>query len=168
MSMETENKFLDLSKLLSGETERIPFDLGPFPEPCGENGIEVSEIRFFGEATNPSDSIHLTATVTGTLTAPCARCLTLVKRPFSATVSYPVVTSEGESEEEVLLAEGQKVDLTSLMQETIVTELPLRLLCKEDCKGLCPKCGTDLNLGSCSCEHKEIDPRLAGLADFFK
>ena len=66
------------------------------------------------------------------------------------------------------LAEGQKVDLTSLMQETIVTELPLRLLCKEDCKGLCPKCGTDLNLGSCSCEHKEIDPRLAGLADFFK
>lgn len=168
MTMETENNFLDISKLLSGETESISFDLGPFSDQSEENGILVSELRFFGEAKNLTDTIRLTGTVTGTLTAPCARCLTPVERAFSATVSYPVVTSEEESEEEVLLAEGQKVDLISLMQETVVTEMPLRLLCKEDCKGLCPKCGKDLNTGECGCEHKEIDPRLAGLADFFK
>ncbi len=168
MTMETENNFLDISKLLSGETESISFDLGPFEEPTEENGILVSSLRFFGEANNQSDSIHLIGTVSGTLTAPCARCLASVEDHFTAEVHYPVVTSEDESEEEVLLAEGQKIDLISLMQETVLTEMPLRLLCKEDCKGLCPKCGKDLNTGMCSCEHKEIDPRLQGLADFFK
>lgn len=168
MTMETENKFLDISKLLSGETDRISFDLGPFSEESEENGILVSRLRFFGEAENLTDSIYLTGTVTGTLTAPCARCLVPVERELHCEVSYPVVTSEEESEEEVLLAEGQKVDLITLMQETVLMEMPTRLLCKEECKGLCPKCGKDLNTGECGCEHKEIDPRLAGLADFFK
>lgn len=168
MTMETENNFLDISKLLSDETESISFDLGPFSDQSEENGILVSSLRFFGEAKNLNDSIHLTGTVTGTLTAPCARCLVSVERLLSAEVDFPVVTSAEESEEEVLLAEGQKVDLLSLMQETVITQMPLRLLCKEDCKGLCPKCGKDLNTEKCSCEHKEIDPRLQGLADFFK
>ena len=168
MTMETENNFLDISKLLSGETESIPFDLGPFSEQSEENGILVSSLRFFGEAKSQSDSIYLAGTVTGTLTAPCARCLTPVERLFSADIRFAVVTSEEESEEEVLLAEGQKIDLISLMQETVITYMPMRLLCKEECKGLCPKCGKDLNTEDCKCEHKEIDPRLAGLADFFE
>ena len=46
-------------------------------------------------------------------------------------------------------------------------ELPTKVLCKEDCKGLCPKCGKDLNLGSCDCKTKDIDPRWQALSDLF-
>ena len=83
-------------------------------------------------------------------------------------VNFAISTGPVESEEDTLVAESEKIDLDALAWETLWTNLPLRLLCKEDCKGLCPKCGKDLNEGSCQCDHKEIDPRLAGLADFFK
>ena len=50
----------------------------------------------------------------------------------------------------------------------IVMGLPTKVLCKDDCRGLCPDCGKDLNLGDCGCQKKEVDPRLAALADLLK
>lgn len=56
------------------------------------------------------------------------------------------------------------VDLDELVREQILLALPTRLLCEEDCRGLCPKCGADLNAGACACEQGEVDPRWAALA----
>jgi len=168
MMNELENYFLDLSKLFSGEKKEISFEvqLPCFPEE--ENGIALSSVVFSGTATELSGLIRLVGRVSCELNAPCARCLTPVKESFTAEVDFPVAAEPVESEEETLVAESEKIDLVLLAQETVFTQLPLRLICKEDCLGLCPKCGKDLNLGPCSCEQKEIDPRLAGLADFFK
>lgn len=166
--MDSQTDFLDISKLLSGETEEIPFDLmreDPFPE---ENGIRILSLRFFGRVFNLSGFPRLSGTVTGVFFSPCARCLAPVREPFSLELDLPIETGSEETEEETIVAQGQKIDLDSLSQETVYTNLPLRLICKEDCKGLCPKCGKDLNTGDCGCQTKEIDPRLAGLADFFK
>lgn len=168
MINQTENNFLDISKLLSGETREISFDLEGIFFPFEENEITVSSLRFSGRAYDLSGFIRLSGTVTGSFSSPCARCLAPVNEAFSLELDLSVETGPTESEEEVIVAEGQKIDLVSLSQETVFTNLPLRLLCREDCQGLCPKCGKDLNTGTCDCEHKEIDPRLAGLADFFK
>ena len=62
--------------------------------------------------------------------------------------------------------EGDSIDLDELVREQILLALPTRHLCREDCKGLCQKCGADLNAGDCSCEQGETDPRWAALADF--
>jgi uncharacterized protein len=169
MLKETEKKFLDISKLLSGESEEIPLDLHLDPMKFEEEGIDVSSLRFFGRAFHLSGFFRLIGTVAGVYSAPCARCLAPVKEAFSLNVDLSVETEASpESEEDVIIAEGKKIDLASFLQETVLMNLPLRLLCKEDCKGLCPKCGKDLNSEACDCQHKEIDPRLAGLADFFK
>ena len=57
--------------------------------------------------------------------------------------------------------EGDAVDLDELVREQITLALPSRRLCREECKGLCPKCGADLNAAECSCERGEIDPAAA-------
>ena len=58
-----------------------------------------------------------------------------------------------------------KLDLSQLALEDVFLSLPSKLLCKEDCKGICPQCGKNLNEGPCGCK-KEVDPRLAALLDF--
>ena len=68
----------------------------------------------------------------------------------------------GESDEIELLEDG-KADLGELARTAFILGMDTKTLCSEDCKGLCSRCGADLNLGPCSCK-KEIDPRLAALA----
>ncbi len=168
MINQTENNFLDISKLLSGESARIDFDLSQIPFENEENEITVSSLHFSGYVCDLSGFFRLSGTVTGEYSAPCARCLAPVNESFSLEVDLPLKTESSESETDAIVAEGKKIDLVSLSQDTVYMNLPMRLLCHEDCKGLCPKCGKNLNSGTCECEHKEIDPRLAGLADFFK
>ena len=62
------------------------------------------------------------------------------------------------------MIEDMHFNLDPLVTEDIFLSLPTKILCSEDCKGLCPKCGVNLNLGKCSCK-KEIDPRLAALKE---
>ncbi len=63
--------------------------------------------------------------------------------------------------------EGEELNVTALILEQVTLEVPIKPLCTEDCKGLCPKCGTDLNVGKCDCvSSPKIDPRLAGLKEF--
>ena len=164
----TESKLLDITKLVSGEKAEIPFEFCPIAEDLQENDMSISSICFSGRAFDLSGFIRLTGRVTAVLSAPCARCLAPVREDFSVNVDFPIATEPVESEEETLVTESEKIDLQELALETIYTNLPLRLLCREDCKGLCPKCGVNWNEESCQCKKTEIDPRLAGLADFFK
>ena len=65
--------------------------------------------------------------------------------------------------DDILLLEGDEVDLDELVRVEFILHMDSKTLCSENCKGLCPRCGADLNLGPCSCK-KETDPRLAVLA----
>ena len=72
-------------------------------------------------------------------------------------------TLEDEENDEIVLLEGSEVDLDELVTTAFVLAMDTKNLCSEDCKGLCAKCGADLNLGPCGC-RPEVDPRLAALA----
>lgn len=107
----------------------------------------------------------------------CSRCLgdffQPLSIPFEATYSEeaPVSEASGEGAEVELTAEsidlfpfhGREIDLTEAVQEQVLLALPLRPLCREDCRGLCPRCGADLNQGACECTEKPMDPRFAVL-----
>lgn len=64
--------------------------------------------------------------------------------------------------------DGDVIDLLPVISDTLVAIQPMQNLCRTDCRGLCSKCGHDLNLGDCGCDRRIADPRLAALADFFK
>ncbi|SUY61625.1 ribosomal protein L32 family protein [Clostridium sporogenes] len=65
-----------------------------------------------------------------------------------------------------MLLKNEAIDVTEVIENNIIIELPIKRLCKKNCKGLCQQCGANLNFSKCKCE-KDIDPRLAKLKDFF-
>ena len=103
----------------------------------------------------------------------CSRCLESFEVPIDTTFDLryvPVVENTGGGEQEVgeddlataYYREGM-LDVTDLVREQFVLALPMKPLCTEDCRGLCPECGTNLNKSQCDCAPRWEDPRLAGL-----
>lgn len=117
-----------------------------------------------GEVRNTAELLELSLAARTTLDAVCDRC----GKEFSQDkeIGYRCMLAEelqnGESDEIVLLEDG-KVDAGDLARTAFILGMDSKTLCSEDCKGLCPRCGADLNFGPCSCQ-KEPDPRLAALA----
>jgi uncharacterized protein len=103
----------------------------------------------------------------------CDRCLKMIELPVNADFELEYITgTEYESSEVAELTEaemsvsvfdGHALDVDEIVKEQILLAVPTRMLCREDCKGICPQCGTDRNTGECNCETKEIDPRWAAL-----
>ena len=89
----------------------------------------------------------------------CDRCLT------QATENQ---VHEFEEEFDKAEAVDDVIDITELLRDELLAAQPMKNLCKEDCKGLCPVCGANLNEGECGCEKFIVDPRLAALKNFYK
>jgi uncharacterized protein len=118
-------------------------------------------------------AFRLAGRVQTTLELKCSRCL----EPFTAPVDQafdlryqPHTANTGEGEREIeeddlttAFYENDEIDLGHLMHEQFVLSLPMKPLCGDDCKGLCPVCGTNLNRGTCDCKPVWEDPRLAVL-----
>ena len=103
----------------------------------------------------------------------CDRCLQQIELPVSADFALEYITgSDYESSEMAELTEdamavsvfdGDAIDVDEIVKEQILLAVPTRLLCREDCKGICPECGIDKNTGECQCVTDDIDPRWAAL-----
>lgn len=107
-----------------------------------------------------------------TLLIPCGRCLTDVACPIELDFDREVDMKMTEEERIEALDEnnyicGGNLDVDQLIYNEILINLPTRVLCKDDCKGICSHCGTNLNEGSCQCENESLDPRMAVIRDIF-
>ena len=127
------------------------------------------------------ESVHVRGHLAARLGMQCGRCL----EPFEMALDQElelfylphVKDAEEEDEDEVELSDhdmvvayyrDRRLDLAEVVREQIVLALPLRRLCREDCRGLCPSCGTNRNLAACACKIEEPeDPRLAPLRKLF-
>ena len=160
---------MKIGPLLSGEKDVLVFDV-VFSGDWEWDGLSFHEIRFSGSVNDSAGILRLNGTVQCELTSPCARCLAPVRVCHTVKAEGVVCTEESDedSEEERIPAVGEEIDLLKTAEDALLPELPFRLLCREDCRGLCPVCGKDLNNGDCGCSKQAGDPRLAGLADFFK
>lgn len=157
---------LDVRPILYTPGKRLPFqfslDLSDV-EFAGRYPVS-REVRVSGEARNTGGLLELEFTAGTVLDAVCDRC----GRAFSQEKAVPchcLLAEElenGENDEIELLVDG-RVDVGDLARTAFLLGMDTKTLCSEDCKGLCPRCGADLNLGPCSCK-KEPDPRLAVLA----
>jgi uncharacterized protein len=106
----------------------------------------------------------------------CDRCLerfsSVLNAAFRATLKPKPQVSPGEEVElgrddlETDFYEGDEIDLTSILQDQLLLALPPKSVCREDCRGLCQRCGQNMNRGTCRCTDQEIDPRLEPLKKF--
>jgi len=116
---------------------------------------------------------RLVGTVRTTLEMPCSRCLELFIMPIDQAFDLryqPHAQNSGEGEREIeeddlttAFYENDEIDLGHLMREQFYLALPMKPLCRADCQGLCPVCGTNLNKGTCNCTRDWEDPRFAAL-----
>ena len=144
---------------------------------------QVGPLKVKGEAEillenrgpkNIVEDIRLRAHVKGHFTQQCARCIEPVAQ--NVTIDFDLIFRPGgaddepgeraisEDETEIGYYGSSGLSLEDAVREQVVLTLPGRTLCQPDCKGLCPHCGINRNLGTCECAEKQIDPRLALLA----
>lgn len=99
----------------------------------------------------------------------CDRCLKETVKSYTVNICRVIVVSlENEENDDIAVVPDMQLDLEDFCYPDIVMSLPTKLLCKDSCKGLCSVCGKNLNDGDCGCQTKEIDPRLAALAELLK
>ena len=117
------------------------------------------------------EKIHLEGKTVIDLFIPCDRCLDDVKNHFEIDIDCYVIPnkeSDGIEDDEQSFMDGCILDVDQLITNEIVVALPSKVLCKEDCKGLCTICGSNLNHGECGCDRHIADPRMAAIQDIFK
>jgi uncharacterized protein len=121
----------------------------------------VADLR----AESVVEGILMTGQVTGTMAAECARCLKAFQGPVTAEVCELFVAPGREegADEDAYRVSGTEVALEPMLRDALALALPLRPLCREDCRGICARCGADLNAGPCGCVEDSSDPRWAGL-----
>ena len=144
---------------------------------AGELDLGTDDFRLLSNANAAGEVVkHIAQTdVSGTITVDaefdCTRCLTPVKQEFKVAfdVSYITEIPEGATAEveagdlDTAVLADESLDLKEVVREQILLNLPEQVFCKEDCRGLCQKCGANRNLINCNCEEKEIDPRWSAL-----
>lgn len=117
-----------------------------------------------GKIEHSGKDIHAQGKVQTVVELYCSRCLKPVtysidSRFFAAVVDENCQKDLSETEEDVVFQGDGIADLTPLVQEVIISDIPISVLCQEECRGLCPNCGKDLNTGTCNCRDDNIDPR---------
>lgn len=115
--------------------------------------------------------VYLRVRVSGQALTTCDRCLEPFERTFAEDCLWIFTPEpellEQEQEDVYLLAPGQtEIDVAREVREALILMLPIKMLCSEECKGLCPHCGANLNHETCTCHIEEIDPRWAKLTKF--
>lgn len=157
---------LDLKPMLRGETNRMAVDFDVASD--APAGVTFGQIKLRGVITNQGGYMRLEAMAEVPYNGDCARCLSPVsgvyRMPFERTVVTEGTLTEEQEEDnidEYVILQNGVLDIDDLLREALILSFPMRLLCREDCPGLCPICGKPLSEGSCSCRTKEIDPRWA-------
>ena len=171
MNDDTGTMELDLGRVETRST--FSFDR-TFDLPTPEGGNAACVVAVNATVNRSASSYCVEARVKGNMCAECHRCLVSFELPVDTTFTF-VLNCGGESplpggvEEDIVsipvTGEGT-FDLYPRVREALILEIPIKLLCREDCRGVCRKCGVNLNEGECECDPRIGDPRWGALRNF--
>ena len=164
---------LDLSRLRTG-VERLTRQFQPDEfGPADEEFRIAAPVDLEVEAHKDSNKVRLTGRVRTTLQLACSRCLEPFDVPVDSPIDalfLPLSSNVGEGEREigsddlgVSYYEHDTIDLAAVMREQFYLALPMKPLCRAECRGLCPVCGVNRNRETCSCQVEWVDPRFEAL-----
>ncbi|MEG0895205.1 MAG: DUF177 domain-containing protein [Oscillospiraceae bacterium] len=151
---------LDVQKVFLGDSISIDtkIDLKLLSEDS-----DFTPITLKGEISNKAGIVYFNYNVCFSLQLQCDRCLQQFNKDYDLNFSQILVNFDTENDEYIQL-EDYKLNIEEVILTDILLTLPSKILCSNDCKGLCSKCGKNLNLGVCGCIEKKIDPRLQVLS----
>ena len=171
---------INLDKLIRREIDKIDLNFSQKIDTinyCDNSYKLTSPINVNGKVSNTNKGLYLDIDVDFTILDNCARCLDEVEVPIEYSIEGFLVKEgfdEDEFEEDdAFIYDGKELNLISIIEQTLDFNIPARILCSDDCEGLCHECGANLNKQECSCsenanDEEIIDPRFAKLKDIFK
>lgn len=167
---------INISELISTKGKsasyEVPIEAGQFELEEGYPYIEKQPVRLTLTHAD-GGKISYEGQIDVTLEIPCSRCLTPVPVRMNFEFGDELFLKPQEDEEklwigDVSFIDGNSLDVDRLVFDEILMRLPMKVLCRSDCKGLCPVCGHNLNEGDCGCDRSSPDPRMSVIKDIFK
>ena len=166
---------IDISEIVSCEnrevTEKVHIEQDTFVSRLGEFPITESASFDLRIANREGSELLLSGETDLTVSIPCSRCLTEVptRIHFDIDKEFRLENSaiNDEEMEDIDYLIGFDLDVDKLIYGEILVNWPMKVLCRDDCKGICKVCGMNLNKGECNCQRTELDPRMAAIQDVF-
>jgi uncharacterized protein len=159
---------IDISELLRKKitSQSIEVVIGENDMFNENNEVKLSKpLKVQIEIKSIGEILILDAKIVGELRLRCSRCLEYFDKPLELDIKEELSTDE-ESDNYVFM-EDEQFDIMPIIENDIIEYLPLKILCDDQCKGLCQNCGTNLNVYKCNCDTKEVDFRLEKLKELF-
>ena len=146
----------------------VSFDPEKIDDGISDHPVKPGSVFKFEVLNNKDGKVKVLVTGNATVTMPCDRCLSDVECTVDVESDYLIDEPENvpESETECFM-NGYELDTELLIHNELTMGLPMKVLCKDDCKGLCPVCGRNRNEGECGCDTFVPDPRMAAIQDIF-
>lgn len=159
---------LDLKRIFANENSVLPIKhtldmsnveyMGDFPL---KNPVSVS-----GYISNKASVVSLNLSIEYYFSAPCDRCVAMTVHKHTVNIDKMLATAiERQESDTIIIVPDMKFDVDVFVYSEVILDLPSKHLCSESCKGLCEKCGKNLNEGDCDCIKGEVDPRLSKLLE---
>lgn len=160
-------QFSDLISSKKRETEiNVTYDLTPLNFE-GEK-IEANEaIKVVGNITSVGEILTLRASIKTSLKLNCSRCLEAFIYPIDIDIEERFTNNEELQDEEIMFVDSNSINIADIVENIIISTLPIKKLCTDNCKGLCQSCGENLNQCPCQCGTNDVDLRLAKLQELF-
>jgi len=170
---------IDVSTIVGDKAASVDFDFQvqrlPLVFPFAVSGF-AEPIRVSGDVTNTGKYLLVQGEIVTSLRVQCDRCLRSFDYPVDLVFSAEYKKNRPGEDEAALLFdnedqvygyEGSTLDLTQVVEDELAVGMPIKMLCDEECKGLCPRCGHNRNESECNCRDDEVDPRLEPLRSLF-
>ncbi|MGE5613517.1 MAG: YceD family protein [Bacillota bacterium] len=162
---------VDISDILmvNGASMKLDFSEEPEEKEPVAGFILDSDLSFSGTLTNYNGIITLEGYLKTSYIGECYRCLRMTGRTLEIKIKEDYTGNVPEGEVDIYCFERKILDIGKAFYDNIILSLPMKHLCSEQCKGLCGRCGANLNEGQCGCgEEKAVDPRMEGLSAFLE
>ena len=166
---------VNLSDVLTSEgkveTVTVPLEMTSFKSRLGEFLITQKSPVAFTFTNIDVDKAKVEGSAEIKFETRCDRCLTevatVLSLEFDRVVTSPGTATEDEEEDELGFMEGYQFDVEAFVYHEIMLNWPVKILCQDECKGVCPVCGQNLNKKDCGCDTFVPDPRMAAIKDIF-
>lgn len=161
----------DLTQLISQKVNEVIIQdnlvLPENDELSSNDTFQVAPVMVTGVIKRSGKQFLLDLKYESSWTYLCGRCLDETKYQLEGEIKRSIVKDSNDGDDDIVFVESTVIDLYDVIYNDIVLNLPSQVICSEDCKGLCPECGVNMNLETCTCEDDKVDPRLAKLKNLF-
>lgn len=161
---------IDISEIIKNQGASLDIffeEKIPEADNVAYNCVFDKPVKFTGTLENNGGELELLADLETGYSTSCDRCTKPIERNISLRVAEEIVTGDKAEADEIYILGGKYLDIDKIIMDNILLKLPMKQLCKSECKGLCPRCGCDLNKLQCDCKDEDTNMHFGVLKNIF-